>query len=111
MKKLPPRISWNAISLNERHKDIDALKRTISLNGGDLMDFNLFSDLGMGMRIEVEERNIERLFVALQSVLVLTEGLPEELNPTAEKEWVVNMHVTFAKGTGDLAAQIPNVPG
>lgn len=105
------KLNLTALSTQDRHKDIDAIKNAISESGGSILNFTMYSDIGMGLNIEIEECDISGLYAALGKFLILSEPLPDDLRVDSEVEWWVLMHVSFAKGSGDVKAKIPNVPG
>lgn len=111
MRKSKKEISWKALSVRGRGEDLEDLKASISDCGGFITHFSMFSDLGLGLNLEIEEKDILRLYVRLQSFLSIAEDAPEGLKADSEEEWQIRMHVSFSKGSGDLKVEVPMVPG
>lgn len=92
----------------ERHSVINKTKSVIS-NYGDVVDFMLFSDISLTMKIEIEEFKIDRMYNELNHFLNMDDF--EYLDSLSKKERTVYLHITFTKGTGNLKVAVPSVPG
>ena len=105
------KIIWELFSNTNRHEAIDAIKNIISDNDGCIMNFTSFSDLALGLSIEIEENKIQVLHKEL-SVLGNLSNLESDLiNLESKKEWLIFMNISFGQGKGDLKNEIPDVPG
>lgn len=111
MKAPRKKLYWTALSQNDRLEDIESIKRTISDQGGSIVHFSMFSDMALGLAIEIDEADIVALYRAFEAFLKLVEEAPQGLDSEGEEEWLIRMHVSFGKGTGDMKLQIPMVPG
>jgi hypothetical protein len=76
---------------------------------GYITDFKQFSDISSTIVIEVEERKINSLYLAIKEFMHLNDF--ELLNSDATIERVILMNTTFSDGTGDLRIETPAVPG
>jgi len=99
---------WIAYSNEERHSVINKIQSIIS-KYGDVVDFKLFSDISLSIKIEIEELNINKLYDELSHNIGMDKF--EYLNSIAKKERAVYLNVTFNKGTGNLKIEVPSVPG
>ena len=75
------------------------------------MNFQLFSDLAMALRVEIEEMNIAKLYDSLVDEFHLPVIDTTEFNSTSNKEWIVFINLSFGQGTGDMRHEVPEVPG
>lgn len=101
-------IFWTGYSNDERLASISTIKNVVS-KYGDIVDFKFFSDISLTMAIEIEEFNIDKLYNELANTLSIDKF--ENLNSVCKKERKVYLNITFAKGTGNLTIEVPNVPG
>ena len=53
-------IFWTGYSNDERHAAINKIKCVVS-KYGDVVDFKLFSDISLNMKIEIDESKINKL--------------------------------------------------
>jgi hypothetical protein len=101
-------IFWTGYSNDERHASINTIENVVS-KYGDIVDFKFFSDISLTMAIEIEEFKIDTLYNELANTIRMDKF--ENLNAVSKKERKVYLNVTFTKGTGNLAIEVPNVPG
>jgi len=101
-------VFWIGYSNEERHSAINKIQRIIS-KYGNVVDFKLFSDISLSIKIEIEELNINKLYDELSLNIGIDKF--EYLNTIAKKERTVYLNVTFNKGTGNLKIEVPSVPG
>lgn len=101
-------IFWSGYSNTERHAAIDKIKSVIT-KYGDMVEVKFFSDISLTMVIEVEECKIDSLYDELSDKIGMDKFA--YLNSTAKQERTLYLNVTFAKGTGNLAIEVPAVPG
>lgn len=101
------KINWKAFASGNRNQAIDRIKAAIVESGGSLMNFKLFSDIGMSMIIEIECRSIKNLHTSISRAVTLAE------DPTEVPEGLcyVLLYLSFIEGTGDLQIEVPDVPG
>ncbi|WP_026994187.1 hypothetical protein [Flectobacillus major] len=101
-------IFWTGYTNDERHTAIGKVQQVVS-KYGDLVDFKLFSDISLSMKIEIEELNVDKLYDELSHTIGVDNFT--YLNSKATKERTVYLSITFSKGTGNLKTEIPAVPG
>lgn len=111
MFKKDRKIYLNLTSKGDRFRDVDLIEKAISRCGAYIDQFSKFSDLAMGLTIEIEEKDIARLYEDLKTLVHIAEPLPENLSTDSEKEWLILMHISFVRGSGDVALDVPMVPG
>lgn len=111
MARVLNKLNWQALSTNDRNEAIDELKNTISKNNGYIINFSLFSDLGLSLTIEIEEKSILNLYKEISKTLLISEPEPVNLDKNSIKDWWILMNISFSKGKGDLKNNIPSIPG
>ncbi|MBK6949963.1 MAG: hypothetical protein IPH16_19490 [Haliscomenobacter sp.] len=103
------RYFWTGICRTERQEGINQIRDCIG-RYGFLTDSRFFSDLAMSMQIELEERQVPACYSDLAGVIQLS-PLPPEQPAESSEECLILLHVAFARGTGNLEIDIPEVPG
>jgi hypothetical protein len=101
-------IFWTGYTNKDRITAISDIQSIVSLYGF-ITDFKPFSDLSISIKIELEEFQIDPLYVALKEYMTLKEFQP--LHSTSVVERSIYLNVVFIKGTGDVRHEIPAVPG
>ncbi len=101
-------IFWTGYSNEERHSTINEIKSIIS-KYGDVVDFKLFSDISLNIKIEIAELKIDKLYDALSIKIGIDKF--EYLNSDSNQERIVYLNITFNKGTGNLKIEVPSIPG
>jgi len=101
-------IFWTGYSNNERLSAISNLKEVVG-KYGDIIDFKFFSDVSLTVVIEIEARNIDKLYMELVEHIGMDKF--KYLNSNSKKERTVYLNITFTKGTGNLIIEVPPVPG
>jgi hypothetical protein len=101
-------IFWTGYSNNDRLTAITAITNIISRHA-DVVDSKLFSDVSLMLTIEVEESVIHHLYDELKTVLNMDSY--EHAKTNSKKERTIYMNINFARATGDLIVETPNVPG
>ncbi len=102
------KIYWIGICGKDRNQAISEISTIINRHGF-FTDFKLFSDVSLGMVIEIEERNVNALYDELGNYLVL-DDFPA-ITSSAAKERVILLNITFTRGTGHMEREVPAVPG
>ncbi|MFZ4464596.1 MAG: hypothetical protein ACOYN5_12160 [Bacteroidales bacterium] len=102
------RIFWTAYCYHERIAAIYEIE-TIINQYGVISDFKRFSDISISFIIELEDRKLDSLYIALQQYLKLNDF--EKINSNSNNETVIYLNTTFIHGTGNLKIEIPAVPG
>ncbi|MBD0257635.1 MAG: hypothetical protein ICV83_18130 [Cytophagales bacterium] len=102
------KLYWTGICGQERNGAITQISSIIN-RYGCFTDFRLFSDVSLSMVIEVEERKVDALYAELGSYLALEDFPP--IHSSSARERVILFHVTFTRGTGNVAREVPAVPG
>ena len=105
------KLNWEAIATDERNKVIEAVKDAISTHDGYIMNFNMYSDLGLSLSIEIEENNIVGLYKALSTILKMSDFKDDHIKLKSKKECLLLLYVSFIQGKGSLKKTIPQVPG
>lgn len=110
---IPNTFRLEVYAYGERNQAIEKCRTSLLSNGGDLLDFKMFSDMLVNFIIEIPEKNIFNLQSTLeglnwQTELKLDENLLRDDCPSMIQG---TMSVTFVSGTGDRKDVIPAVPG
>lgn len=91
-----------------RHQSIESIKSWVAAYG-DIVDFNLFSDLAISVKIEIPEASILPLHQALRSIIALDDyDAAPSLN---QRERTLFLHIHFAQGSGEASHERPIGPG
>jgi hypothetical protein len=93
-----------AISNKERIESIAEISKIID-SYGIILSFQRFSDIALGVIIEIDEIKVPQLFQALSRLLKI-----DGFNPTliyGTKDCSILLNITFTKGTGDLEIEVP----
>ncbi len=101
-------IFWTGYSNDERHSAIKKIQGIVS-KYGDVVDFNLFSDISLSMKIEIEELKIDKLYDELSCNMGIDKF--EYSNSIAKQERTLYLNITFNKGAGNLKIEVSSVPG
>lgn len=107
----PKTFRLEVYAFGERNQAIENCRASLLSNGGDLLDFKMFSDMLVNFMVEIPEKNL----LNLQSTF-------EDLNWKTDLDinWLLGdslqmiqgtMSVTFASGVGKRKDVIPAVPG
>jgi len=99
---------WSGITNEERHSAIDSIQDVIK-KYGDIVDFKMFSDMSLSIKLEVAESRINALYCNLNENLSMKAFTL--INPISNTERIVFLNVSFGKGTGNLTIEVPSVPG
>lgn len=102
---------WQGIATRPRVVLINDLKNFIATAGGAIVNNQQFSDLNLGLTIEIPEYRLSNLYQNLGKALQMEEFDVTEVNHRGNNEVVLFLSITFAEGTGDLRNEIPSVPG
>lgn len=76
---------------------------------GSIVDFKMFSDLEMSLKLEVQENKVCILYLQLTSFLTM-ENFPM-FKSQSSIERTVFLNVSFIKGKGNLKIEVPSIPG
>ena len=76
---------------------------------GFIIDYKMFSDLSLGLVIELPERKIPALYTELSSILKMNAF--DCKASESDDECTILMNVVFSLGTGNLVIESPAVPG
>lgn len=102
------RLYWAGISKEERHVAIDHIQHCIN-QYGFIADFQLFSDISIGLVIEIEAIKIQALYEALCAILQMDDMLFELTEFKAQ--YLIMLNITFAHSSGNMRIEVPAVPG
>jgi hypothetical protein len=97
---------WSGISKDERVKAMYELTGIIA-EYGIILNFLRYSDISIGLSIELESGKVHDFYSSLESMMIM-EGFDRNLTDT-DADCMILMNVTFIKGTGDLAIEVPAV--
>lgn len=95
---------WTAYTGQTRFSTLQNIEEIIN-HHGMILDFKEFSDLSMGLQIEVNPGETDRMHEELTKILDFDE--PIETNPGV----LVYLNLNFSDGTGNMKNEIPAVPG
>jgi hypothetical protein len=101
------RIYWKGICHDERIRAISEISDIVN-RYGIIVNFQKFSDVILGMVVEIESDQVDALYNSLSRILTL-EG-HDSANIAAKGEIILMLNVTFAKSTGDLKIEVPSMP-
>ena len=87
------------------------IRQSILRCDGYIINFNMYSDLAMSLSIEIEERHITELHNSLQKITTISDLDSTGLSHESNKEWMILMNISFAKGTGNMKHEKPMVDG
>lgn len=86
-------IFWTGYSSGNRHQVITQIKEIVG-SYGDIVDFKLFSDISIAIKIEIQEYSIDTMYDKLSEFMLLDEYT--KLNSNSKKERVIYLNITFA---------------
>ena len=99
---------WKGFCNKDRNVGIYEVERVIN-QYGFIVDFKMFSDMEINLKIDIEERNIDNLYHALSAYLSLNEL--KDISSSARTGRIVLLNITFTQATGNLKIEVPAVPG
>lgn len=99
---------WKGFCNKDRNEGIFEVERVVSKHGY-ILDFHMFSDLEINLKIEITEKNLALLFHDLSMVLDLQDTGTAFPETNLERSLFIN--ITFTKSTGELKIEVPSVPG
>lgn len=110
---LPNTFRLEVYAYGERNQILEKCRASLESNGGDLLDFKMFSDMLVNFIIEIPVENIVKLNSSLESLnwktdLKLGDNI---LSNDCISLIQGTMSVTFSSGTGERKDVIPAVPG
>ena len=110
---IPDTFRLEVYAYGERNQAIEKCRISLATNGGDILDFKMFSDMLLNFIIEIPRGNIKNLKSTIEDLnwkaeLTLNECLSiNDCTPMIQG----TMSVTFVSGTGVRKDVIPAVPG
>ena len=106
---MQPDFRIEVYAVGERNEVIEKCRQSIMSNGGDILDFKMFSDLLINFIIDIPKKNLSELNSELESFNWNTEWeLYRNDNLSLLRG---SMSVTFVSGMGDKKDVILAVPG
>jgi len=102
-----PPLSWPLVSAKPRTEALGLLRDLVN-QWGDLVDYQVYSDVAALLRVEVAGRKLPDFWDALSLSFRLVVPRPQA---ATEQEVTVALAVTFLDATGDLSQPVPAVPG
>ena len=97
---------WTGIINREKTEAISEICSAID-KYAIILNFQRFSDISIGLVIEIEESRLRDLFDDLNNIMNI-EGFKQG-SSDSKKECLVLLNVTFTKGTGDLLIDIQDI--
>jgi len=102
------RFYWTGISKDDRIKAIDEITGIID-KYGIILNSTRFSDLSLSLVIEIEEFKVKDLYDTLKPIMAIE--VDDNNLSGSNINCKIFFNITFAKGTGNLKIELPNVPG
>lgn len=102
MKKL----YWTGISYDERVKAISEISSTID-KYATILNFQRFSDISLNLVLEIEEYKLHSLYDELCRLIAIDKN--DHVHSNSKTTTIVFLNITFAKGTGNLIIEVPNI--
>jgi hypothetical protein len=102
------KLYWKGFCSKDRNIAIYEFENIINQHGS-ITDFHMFSDIEISIRIEAEERNIQKLYADLKNYITLNDF--EDLISESHEERIVLLQITFTRATGNLRIEVLPVPG
>lgn len=102
MKKL----YWAGISYNERVKAISDISSTID-RYATILNFQRFSDISLTLILEIEEYKLHSIHDELSKLIAIDKH--DFVHSNSKTTTIVFLNITFAKGTGNLIIEVPNI--
>ncbi len=101
-------IFWEAFCNKERNLALHEVKNIILLYGF-ITSFQMFSDVSVGLKIEIKEKNIIKLYNSIKELINMMDY--DIIHFDSENEKIIFLNITFSSATGELRIEIPSVPG
>jgi hypothetical protein len=102
-----------AVAREARDAAISRTEAVVQRQGGDVLDFKMFSDLAINLIVEASGDGVARIVDELAAL-----GWSVELEPTREllaaraaDRLEGTLQLTFPQGSGELKVTTPAVPG
>ena len=83
----------------------------INAADGSITHFQLFSDIGLGLTIELPPERLGELYQALAGIVNISQKGIENLFREEREEAILFLNLSFAKGRGNLRRKVPDFPG
>lgn len=99
---------WKGFCNKDRNTGIYEVERIVNKHGY-IIDFQMFSDLEINLKIEIEEQHIGSLYDDLSGCLTLNEL--QNSSSTSRDDRLILLNITFTQATGNLKIEVPAVPG
>lgn len=98
---------WTGISREERIKAISDIQAIID-KYATILTFQRFSDISLSLILEPDKSDPEALKAELSTIIQLEESREDK---STGKNDIIYLNITFTEGTGNLAIEVPQVPG
>ncbi|MBK7030123.1 MAG: hypothetical protein IPH45_13355 [Bacteroidales bacterium] len=99
---------WSGISRDERIKAISDIQAIVD-KYATIINFQRFSDISLGLILELEEKDLLYLRKELVKILLIDENRVEKSG--TENNCMIFLNITFALGTGNMIIEVPEIPG
>jgi hypothetical protein len=101
-------IYWKGFCRKNRNLCIYEIENIVNRYGA-IVDFKMFSDLEISIKIEIAEQRIHKLYTDLIEQIEIDDC--KDLKSESNTERTILLNVTFLQGTGDLEIEGPIGPG
>jgi len=101
-------IYWKGFCRKNRNSCIYEIENIVN-RYGSIMDFKMFSDLEIGIKIEIAEQKVYKLHKDLIEIIEIDDF--GDLKSESNTERTILLNVTFLQGTGDMKIEGPIGPG
>ena len=95
---------WTALSTGDRLQAMAEINHVIDRHA-IILNFQRFSDVALGMVLEVEECRVAELLTRLRELISVAGEEPEPSE--SQRDCLVMLNITFAKGSGNLEIEMP----
>jgi len=102
---------WQGYTNKDRTNCIENIKDAVLSRDGYIVNFNMFSDLAIHLKIEIPENIIYELHTAISQIIDVIELDKTSINPKLKNEVIIDLFVSFGSGKGKLKFDVPDVPG
>ena len=103
-------IFWTGICMQHRIEGMQEAEEIIDALGF-ITDFKQFSDLAIGLVIDIEACKVNKLYHALSGKFILDPFEDFKVKADDKRSTQIFFNISFTEGHGDLKIEVPSVPG
>jgi len=100
---------WSAICRKNRTEALAEITEVVGRHA-TILNFQRFSDLSLGLALELEAGQIAGLKAELEQILLL-ETPDGQMPGLHEGAFLLMLNISFSQGNGELRLEVPAVPG